>query len=232
VKAAAGILESDDPETSAQRLGATVAALLAESDDRSWVEASLSPLVGLTAAPGTTRTESSVAWRRFLEAVAERQPLVLLIEDLHWADPALVEFVDELVERAAGVPMLVLCTARLELLDRHPGWAGGKRNATTITLPPLSAQETREVARALLGQEPSDAVVARAGGNPLFAQELARMEATEATSLPESLHAVIAARLDTLAPAVKQAAMDAAVIGERFWPGAVAAIAGTGEAEV
>jgi predicted ATPase len=155
--------------------------------------ASLSPLVGLTAAPGTTRTESSVAWRRFLEAVAERQPLVLLIEDLHWADPALVEFVDELVERAAGVPMLVLCTARLELLDRHPGWAGGKRNATTITLPPLSADETRAVARALLGQEPSDAVVARAGGNPLFAQELARMEATEATSLPESLHAVIAA---------------------------------------
>jgi DNA-binding SARP family transcriptional activator/tetratricopeptide (TPR) repeat protein len=233
VKAAAGIFESDDPDTSARKLGVTVAGLLPESDDREWVAASLSPLVGLSAASSVTRSESFVAWRRFLEGVAERQPLVLLIEDLHWADVALVEFVDELVERCAGVPLLVLCTARLEFMERHPQWSGGKRNAATITLPPLSAEETREVVRVLLGgDEPSQAVVARAGGNPLFAQELARVEVGETTSLPESLHAVIAARLDTLAPAVKQAAMDAAVIGEVFWPGAVAAVAGIDALEI
>jgi DNA-binding SARP family transcriptional activator len=232
VKGAAGILESDDLDTSAHKLAAALAALLPESD-RAWVEASLSPLVGLSGAGSATRGQSFAAWRRFLESLAMREPLVLLVEDLHWADQALVEFVDELVDRAAGVPLLVLCTARLELLDRQPRWAGGKRNATTITLPPLSAEETRALARALLGgEEPSEAVIARAGGNPLFAHELARMQASETGSLPESLQAVIAARLDTLAPAAKQTAMDAAVVGEVFWPGAVAAISGLDEAQV
>src|SRR6266545_2834988 len=232
VKAATGILESDDPGISARKLGAAVARL-ADSDDRAWIEGSLAPLVGLAGPAGAGREQSSAAWRRFLEALAERQPLVLLIEDLHWADPALVEFVDDLVERSAGVPLFLLCSARLEFLVRHPHWAGGKRNATTVTLPPLSTEETRAVARAQLdGQEPSEAMVVRAGGNPLFARELARMRATDADTLPESLHGVIAARLDTLEPAAKQTAMDAAVIGEVFWPGAVAAIAGLREPEV
>jgi predicted ATPase len=94
-------------------------------------------------------------------------------------------------------------------------------------------EETRALARSLLGgEEPSEAVVTRAGGNPLFAQELTRIDLTEADSLPESLDAVIAARLDTLPPAVKQTAMDAAVIGETFWPGAVASISGIEESEV
>ena len=232
VKAYAGILESDDAEASQQKLAAALAALLPESADRPWVEESLAPLVGVAPASGTRHERSFAAWRRFLEAIAERRPLVVLVEDLHWADPALIEFVDELVERAASVPLLVLCTARLDLLDRHPHWGGGKRNAATVTLPPLSLEETRELARALLGgEEPSDALVARAGGNPLFAHELARMEASEEDSLPESLQAVIAARLDTLAPEVKQAAMDAAVIGEVFWSGAVAAIGGLDQSE-
>ncbi len=233
VKAQTGILESDDAETSGEKLAVALEALLAESTDRVWVEQSLAPLVGLGGTAGGSREQSFAGWRRFLESVAEQRPLVLLIEDLHWADAALVEFVDDLAERAVGVPLLVLCTARLELLDRHPQWAGGKRNATTITLAPLNAQETRDLARSLLdGGEPSEALVLRAGGNPLFAQELARIEATEAAALPESLQAVIAARLDTLAPEVKQVAMDAAVIGEMFWPGAVAAIARSDEAEV
>jgi DNA-binding SARP family transcriptional activator/tetratricopeptide (TPR) repeat protein len=233
VKAAAGILESDDPETSAHKVAATLSTVLPRRDDRVWVEATLAPLVGLAGSRSTTREETFPAWRRFLEALAEGQPLVLLIEDLHWADPALLEFVDDLLARAVDVPLLVLCTTRLELLDTHPDWGSGKRNSTTITLPPLSTEETRELARAILGgQEPSDVVVARAGGNPLFVQELTRVEVRDVDSLPESMHAVIAARLDTLPPAVKQTAMDAAVIGEVFWPGAVASIAGIEEHEV
>jgi DNA-binding SARP family transcriptional activator len=233
VKAAAGIFESDDPETSARKLAATLSMVLARRDDRVWVEAALAPLVGLAGSRSATREQSFPAWRRFLEAMAERQPLVLLIEDLHWADAALLEFVDDLVARAVDVPLLVLCTTRLELLDTHPDWVSAKRNASLITLPPLSSEETRELARALLdGEEPAAAVVARAGGNPLFVQELTRVELTDVDSLPESMHAVIAARLDALPPAVKQTAMDAAVLGEVFWPGGVASIAGVEEDEV
>jgi DNA-binding SARP family transcriptional activator len=232
VKSYAGILESDDRETSARKLGSALAWLFSESEDLPWMRDSLAGLVGLGSSASAGREESFAAWRRFLEALARHDPLVLLVEDLHWADRALLEFVDDLLARASGVPMVVLCTARLELLEASPGWSGGKRNATTLSLPPLNRKETREVARAVLdGEEPSEALIARAGGNPLFAQELARMEAADVTAVPESLDAVIAARLDTLAPEVKEAAMDAAVIGEVFWSGALAAVGATGETD-
>ena len=87
---------------------------------------------------GHRQSEATSAWRRFLEALADRHPLVLVFEDLHWADDALLDFVDHLVDWSSGVPMLVLCTARPELLDRRRGWGGGKRNALTIALSPLA----------------------------------------------------------------------------------------------
>lgn len=226
IKARAGILESDDPEIAARKLGAAVAAIVTE-EDRAWVEASLGPLLGLAGPTAANREQSFAAWRRFLEEVAHDEPLVLLIEDLHWADGALLEFVDQLVGSVEGVPLLALCTARLELLDGQPQWSGGKRNATTITLPRLDADATAEIARAVLeGEQPSGVLVARAGGNPLFAQELARVQASGLATIPESLEAVIAARLDALTPPAKAVAMDAAVVGEVFWPGALAAIGG------
>lgn len=233
VKAEAAILESDDPQTSAQKLSAAVALLVDESDDRAWLETSLSPLVGIAGAGVSSREQSFAAWRRFLVAIAWREPLVMFVEDLHWADSALLDFVDDLVARASGVPLLVICTTRLELLDARPQWGGGKRNSTTITLPPLTADETRELASSVrAGAPPSEALISRAGGNPLFVLELARMSPTGTLELPGSLQDVIAARLDTLAPHVKEAAMDAAVVGEVFWSGALAAIAGADEHEV
>ena len=114
------------------------------TSDADWVDGHLRPLVGLgrTAdAAGDRRGEVFAAWRRFFEALAERGPLVLVFDDLHWADDGLLDFVDHLVEWARGVPLLVVCTARPELLERRPGWGGGKRNATTISLSPLT--ETR-----------------------------------------------------------------------------------------
>ncbi len=226
VKARAGIFESDHPEMAAQKLAAAVAGVVSK-EDGAWVEANLGPLVGLESATVANREQSFAAWRRFLERIAHNAPLVLLLEDLHWADSALVEFVDQLAGTVEGVPLLVLCTARLELLNSQPQWSGGKRNAATVTLPPLAVEETTEIVRAVLqGEEPSRVLVTRAAGNPLFAQELARMQTTAVRSIPESLEAVIAARLDALAPSAKAVAMDAAVVGEVFWPGAVAAIDG------
>ena len=144
-------LERSDDEATA-KLHAAVEALPGEVDV-AWLESHLRPLVGLEGEPGKRREESFAAWRRYFEALAERQPLVLVFEDLHRADPAVLDFVDYLVDWASGVTLLVLCTARPELLERRPGWGGGKRNAITISLTPLSSEgDGRAGSRALLGQ--------------------------------------------------------------------------------
>jgi class 3 adenylate cyclase/tetratricopeptide (TPR) repeat protein len=235
VKAEAGILESDDPARAADRLAAAVEAAADDPAEREWLRARLAPLVGLGAdGADAGRGESFAAWTRFLEDVAARRPLVTVVEDLHWADPAMVHFVDHLVSRAGGVPLVVVCTARPELYDRHPGWGGGKRNSTTIALDPLQAQETAELVEALTADVPLPpatraALVERSGGNPLFAEEFARMAAERGLgelALPETVQAVIAARLDTLPPHLKGVLQDAAVVGKVFWAGAVAAIGG------
>src|SRR5204862_1463705 len=98
------------------------------------------------------RDEAFSAWRRFLEELAEQRPLVLLFEDLHWADDGLLDFVDHLVDWASGVPILVVGTARPELLERRPGWGGGKSNSTTLSLSPLSDDDTIRLIRVLLGR--------------------------------------------------------------------------------
>ena len=131
------------------------------------------------AARGDRRAEAFAAWRRFFEALAERGPLVLVFEDLHWADEGLLDFVDHLVD-GRGVPLLVVCTARPELLERRPGWGGGKVNASTLSLSPLSEAETARLVGPLLEQASSPVelqatLLDRAGGNPLYAEEYVRM---------------------------------------------------------
>ena len=135
VKAHAGILESDPADVTEAKLAAILEAVPDEGE-RAWVDRHLRPLVGLgrVEASGDQRGEAFAAWRRFLEVVAERGPMVLVFEDLHWADDGLLDFVDGLVDWVDGVPLLVVCTARPELLERRAGWGGGKRNATTVSL--------------------------------------------------------------------------------------------------
>jgi tetratricopeptide (TPR) repeat protein len=160
------------------------------------------------------------------------RPLVLVFEDLHWADENLLDFVDHLVDWATGVPVLVVCTARPELLTRRPGWGGGKPNALTISLSPLSDDETARLLHELL--EPSSPapmrpeLIANAGGNPLYAEEFARMLRVRgiAGELPETVQGVIAARLDLLEPEQKALLQDAAVIGKRFRAGELASLSG------
>src|SRR4051812_45371939 len=229
VKAHAGILESDDAATAEAKLDAMVETLAEDEREGDWLARHTRPLVGLEGAERAERDEAFAAWRRLLEAAAEQRPLVLVFEDLHWADDGLLDFVDHLTDWATTVPLLVVGTARPELLDRRPGWGGGKRNAFTLSIGALSDEETAQLLRRLLDRPVLDAdaqqaVLQRAEGNPLYAEEYARMLAENEgdLALPETVQGLIAARVDGLTPDEKSLLQDASVIGKVFWPGALA----------
>jgi class 3 adenylate cyclase/tetratricopeptide (TPR) repeat protein len=230
VKAQAGILESDSSRKATDKLREAVDRFVPDAGDAAWVERRLRPLAGLEADEGTgdRRDEAFAAWRRFFEAIADERPLVLVFEDLHWADDALLDFVDYLLDWATGVPLLALSTARPELLARRADWGGGKVNSSTILLSPLSDSETATLVHELLGRAAIDAglqtrLLEHAGGNPLYAEEFTRMllERPTETVVPESVQGMIAARLDTLPAEEKRLLQDAAVIGRTFWLGAL-----------
>jgi len=246
VKAEAGVLETDPDGETATKLDRMVAELLPDVDERNWVARSLRPLVGLARQRGSgedVSDEAQAAWRRFLESLAERRATVLVFEDVHWADDGLLDFLDDLIDWTRDLPLLLLCTARPELLARRPDWGGGKLNAATISLAPLSDEETARLLaglldRALIPAELQSALLARAGGNPLYAEEFARMAANRSAAdlatvePPGSVQGIIAARLDGLDPADKSVLHDAAVVGKTFWLGAVALIGGRDPSEL
>ena len=251
VKAQAGILDSDQADEAEAKLAASVAMLVADAGEVAWVTGHLRPLIGLLGGlevDGDHREEAFAGWRRFLEAVAEQGPAVLVVEDLHWADELLLDFLDHLVDWAAEVPLLVVATARPELLARRPGWGGGKPNSAIVSLAPLSDQDTARLVAGLLEQallpaELQATLLARAGGNPLYAEEYVRMladrgflrkvggtwrlEQGEELPLPESVEGIIGARLDALSVEEKALLQDAAVLGKVGWFGALAALSGS-----
>jgi class 3 adenylate cyclase len=238
VKAEAGILENDAPADVEEKLDGAIAQLTVDASERQWLERHLRPLVGVAEEEPAGAAESVAAWRRFLELLAEERPLVLVFEDLHWADAELLEFVDQLVERVGGVPMLVLVTARPELLQRRQGWGGGKPNALSISLSPLRDEDTARLVGALLERPLLEAhtqeeLLARAGGNPLYAEQYARilLDGGDVSALPETVQGIIAARLDSLSEEEKRLLQDAAVVGKVFWLGAVEAVDGLSQHE-
>ncbi len=237
LKAQAGILETDGADEAAAKVASAVRDLVTDETEGPWVERHLLSLTGVQQARTSGQAnldESFAAWRRFLEALAERQPVVLVFEDLHWADDALLDFVDSLSDRVTGVPLLVVCSARPELLERRPGWGGGKRNTATISLAPLADEDTARLLVGLLGTPvlPADeqaALLRRAGGNPLFAEEYARMLAggsDPAAAAPETLQGVVAARIDALPPEEKELLHLAAALGKVFWTDALSSLSG------
>jgi class 3 adenylate cyclase len=233
VKAQAGILEGDTDTVAGEKLHAVVTDVLADPQEAAWIEARLRPLAGLEAEAeiaGDRRGESFAAWRRFFEALADQRPLIAVFEDLQWADDGLLDFLDELADWAAGVPLLLLCTARPELLSRRSSWGGGKLNATTVALAPLSDAETalliaQVLERSVLPAVTQRSLLERAEGNPLYAEQFALLYAergsAEELPLPENLQGIVEARLDGLPPPEKALLQDASVLGKVFWSGSL-----------
>jgi class 3 adenylate cyclase/tetratricopeptide (TPR) repeat protein len=243
LKAHTGILESDPPEVARAKLE----RVLPDGSEREWFRQRLLPLLGIEATSSAEREELFTAWRRFFEHVADERPAVLVFEDLHWADAAMLAFLEHVADFAERVPLLLVATARPELFEHHPDYARGLRNATPINLAPLSQEETARLVSALLDAtvlpaEVQQPILERADGNPLYAEEFVRLlkdrdllvkvgsswelKAGAEVPFPDSVQALIAARLDTLEPEAKSLLADAAVIGKVFWAGGVAQMGG------
>jgi class 3 adenylate cyclase/tetratricopeptide (TPR) repeat protein len=238
VKAHAGILESDPTTVAIEKLG----RVLPESDDRSWFVERLLPLIGIESASRAEHDEQFTAWRRFVQLIAKDRPAVIVFEDLHWADDPMLAFLESIAEPGPEVPLLIVGTSRPELRDRRSTLDAAELR---IDLGPLTADAAGDLADRLLeaaaiGPELRGPILDRAEGNPLFVEELIRwlkdrdvLDRTHGVlrlrvgvelPLPESIHALLAARLDALPAPWKSLLADAAVVGKVFWAGAVAAM--------
>jgi class 3 adenylate cyclase/tetratricopeptide (TPR) repeat protein len=236
VQQTAGILESDPVPLARSKLKRRVRELVAEEESEE-VSAHLQILLGLSSEGAPDKQLLFFSVRRFVEGLAREAPTTLAFEDIHWAQPALLDVLESVAARVRDVPLLLLTAARNELLDRRPTWGGGLARYTAITLEPLDDEHSRELARSLLvpGEEASDSIdslVQTGGGNPLFLEELAASVAERApgttSSLPTNVQAIIAARLDALPGEELRVLRQASIVGRLFWRGALAELAGNG----
>jgi len=252
----AGIRDSDDRAAALARLDARLAAVVGE-DRRAAVQARVAVLLGLeepnTALPTVPaeRIAVELSWgvRQYVEALVARGPLVVIIDDLQWADPAVLAVLEALAGGSGAGAFLLLCLARPELLERHPAWSAGRVDTSLLALEPLGETDAQTLVTKLLGIDnlPPDfasSVAARAAGNPLFCEELVRMlvetgylrlvdsrwHVTGPSTdlpLPETIAAIVAARIDGLPQPEKEALQRASVIGERFGLDDLLALGGT-----
>ena len=224
VKSAAGIAD-DDP------LDVAIEKLRAFCEDEA-----VADLLGLASGVlEAVRSESSaqeIAWaaREWAQRLAEEQPLVLVFEDIHWAEEPLLELIEHLATWVREAPLLLLCIARPELLDLRPGWGGGRVRATAIELEPLAREESERLVDELpedgdLPELAREELLDKTEGNPLFVEETMRMLAEEGLEsvdrIPDTVQALIAARIDRLPAQSKEILQRAAVIGRVFWEGAL-----------
>jgi tetratricopeptide (TPR) repeat protein len=261
VRQMAEIWPADDPAEAAAKLGALAALIEADPTERQWLVSRLEPVAGVRAGDAEATIpadEIALAWSRVVGAAAVGGPAVVELDDLHWAEPELLEILERLAGALADRPVLLLFTARLELLERtdRPALFVPKRpseqvgegaypaGATTIELARLSDRESSQLLSGLLAQlvlptPAREELLERAGGNPLYALEFARMLAEQAPSsaggplsMPESVQAVIAARLDGISTDLRSLVLDASVVGTSFWPGALEAVGSRTEDQV
>jgi class 3 adenylate cyclase/predicted ATPase len=252
VRMRAEIAEGEDPAVAADKLRAVVALHVADGSERAWIEPRLSHLIGIEEGATHDRDDLFAAWRLFFERMAESQPLVMVFEDLQWADTSLLEFVQYVLEWSRSHPIFVLALARPEIAERHPSFGAGIRNATTLSLEPLSESAMGELLDGFVPGLPDALraqILARAEGVPLYAVETVRMlldrgllepagdvyrptGPIEALDVPETLHALIAARLDGLSAEERRLVQDASVLGKTFFKQALAQLTGQTEEEI
>jgi tetratricopeptide (TPR) repeat protein len=240
------IAEDDEPQAAVAKLRSALEEHLPDPEERAFVEPRLAQLLGLGEHDARERSDLFAAWRLFFERLADAYPTVLVFEDLQWADASLLDFVEYLLEWSRSHPLYVVTLARPELAERRPAWGAGHRHFTSLYLEPLSEQAMRDLLDGLvpgLPPELRDRILARAEGVPLYAVETVRMlldrdlleedgaayrVVGEVVSLevPETLHALVAARLDGLSPEERTLLQEAAVLGKTFTAAALATLSG------
>ena len=251
VRVRARLAETEDEATVRLSIAAMLEEYVPDADERRWIEPSLLTLLGVSDAPTGGGQELFAAWRTFFERISIKGTVALVFEDIHWADPGLLDFVDHLVEWSRA-PILVVTLARPELIDKRPTWGSGARSFTSLHLDPLTDAAMTDLIGGLVPGLPApvgQAIVARAEGIPLYAVETVRMLVNDGRlvesegsytpagdlatlAVPDSLHALIAARLDALDPTHRALLQDAAVLGQSFTLPALAAVSGSDESEL
>ena len=244
VRMRCGIVENESPETAREKLRRTVEEFVESGDERRWVEPRLAHLVGLEERAAADPRDLYAAWRFFFERLAAQRLTVLVFEDLQWADAGLLDFIEYLLEWSRNSPILVVTLARPELAERRAGWGTGKRGLAALYLDPLSPDAMTQLLAGMapgLPDELSARILERAAGVPLYAVETVRMlldrgllverdgayhveRSLESLEVPETLHALIAARLDSIGAAERQLLQDAAVLGKSFTAAGLRAI--------
>ena len=241
------IADTDDASTAWNKLSGGIGNLVATSDTEESPEriaVALGRPLGIEPPAGDgsesfepedpqqMRDRLFSAVRTVVEAAGRREPMIFAVEDIHWADEGMLDLIEYLA-RWTRAPVLMICLARDELLDRRPGWAGGRINATRMTLEPLPREEAKALVTTLMpgtdagvaGGDLVEQVAERSGGNPLFAEEMVNRivegGGADTESLPETVHSVLAARLDSLPRDERRVLQAASVVGHTFWEGSV-----------
>ena len=248
-KTEAGIFDTDPVDTALEKLRTAIASAVGERETDvfeaiAWtIGFAVSGSSIITADPEYARRALEDAWQRYIGALGRGDLTVFVVEDIHWASAVLLDLLEHLAETLVDTRVLILCTARPEFLDLRPTWGAGKQNATTLALAPLSPDESAQLVSSLLGegQMPDNLrrpVLASAEGNPFFLEEMLQMLIEEGAldrqngswvatgrlsdvRIPDSVHGVIAARIDLLDANARDALRRCSVVGRSFWPSAV-----------
>ena len=252
VRMRADIAEGEEPQSARAKLRAALKRYVDDSDERDWIEPRLAQLLALDGREGGERADLFAGWRLFFERLAEHEPVVLAFEDMQWADAALLEFLEYLLDWSRNHALFVVALARPEVAARHPQWTSGARSSTNLSLEPLSIDAMEALLDGFVPGLPRELrrqVLNRAEGVPLYAVETVRMlldrglleshagayrttGPIEALEIPETLHALVAARLDGLAGDERQLLQDASVVGKTFARSTLAALASIPQVEV